>query len=58
MEKGYFDNFTGSVFKNLKIAFRYLKVEKCMAIQEFYQRFYVREENINIITLLPENFVI
>ena len=53
-EKGYYDNFTGSVFKIIKSAFRYLKKEKCMEVQEFYQSFYVREENISIITLLPE----
>ena len=53
-EKGCYDNFTGTVFKIIKSAFYYLKNEKCIAIQEFYESFYVRSENINIITLLPE----
>lgn len=43
-EKGYFDNFTGFAFKNIKSAFRYLKNEKCLVMQEFYESFYVREE--------------
>ncbi len=53
-EKGYYDNFSGFVFKTIKSAFWYLKNEKCLAMQEFYESFYVRNENINIITLLPE----
>jgi len=53
-EKGYYDNFTGSVFKIIKSAFNYFKKEKCMPIQEYGEHFYVREEHINIITLLPE----
>ena len=56
-EKGYFDNFTGFAFKNIKSAFRYLKNEKCVALQEFYESFYIREENISIISLLPEQYV-
>jgi hypothetical protein len=53
-EKGYNDNYTGCVFKIIKAAFNYLRKEKCMAIQECYEHFYVRWENIAIITLLPE----
>ena len=53
-EKGYYDNFVGFTFKTLKSAFWYFKNEKCLAMQEFYESFYVREENIKIITLLPE----
>ena len=53
-EKGFYDNFTGSVFKIIKSVFLFLKRDKCMAIEDFYKGFYVREENINIITLLPE----
>ena len=53
-EKGYYDNFNGFVFKTIKSVFWYLKNEKCIALQEFYEHFYVRQENIKIITLLPE----
>ena len=53
-QKGYYDNYAGAAFKVIKCAFSYLRREKCMAIQECYESFYVREENIDIITLLPE----
>jgi site-specific recombinase XerD len=53
-QKGYYDNFTGSVFKIVKAAFSYLIKEKCLPIQECSAHFYVRWENIKIITLLPE----
>src|SRR5688500_17871641 len=53
-EKQYFDNYTGSVFKCLKCFFRYLQQEKLLLIQECYERFYVRKEEIKVIALLPE----
>lgn len=54
--QGYYDNFVGSVFKTLKCLFRYLKNEKCYLIQEAHKTFYVRREDIRIISLLPEQF--
>jgi hypothetical protein len=55
-EKGFYDNFTGSVFKTLKCFFRYLKSEKYLLIQDCYERFYVRKEDIRVIALLPEQY--
>ena len=55
-EKGFFDNFTGSIFKTLKTFFRYLKNEKYLLIQECYERFYVRKEDIRVVALLPEQY--
>lgn len=55
-EKGYYNNYVGSVFKSIKCFFRYLKNEKYLMIQECYERFYVRKENIRIISLLPEQY--
>lgn len=55
-EKGFFDNFTGSIFKTLKTFFRYLQNEKYLLIQECYERFYVRKEDIRVIALLPEQY--
>lgn len=55
-QKNCFDNYVGSVFKNIKCFFRYLRNEKGLALHEFYEGFYVRKEEIRIITLLPERF--
>ena len=55
-QKHYFDNYTGNVFKIIKCFFRYLRNEKFLVMPEFYESFYVRKEDIRIITLLPERF--
>jgi integrase len=55
-QKNYFDNFAGSVFKNLKCFFRYLQNDKYLLIQNCFEKFYVRKEEIRIISLLPEQF--
>lgn len=55
-EKKCFDNYVGCVFKVLKCFFRYLKNEKFLEFPEFYESFYVRKEDIRIISLLPERF--
>lgn len=54
--KGFYDNYVGSNFKNLKCFFRYLKNEKCFAIHDWCQLFYVKKEAIRIISLLPQQF--
>src|SRR5947209_13349722 len=54
--KGYFDNYVGHVIKVLKAFFHYLAAEKYLNILPFYKRFYVRREEIRIITLLPEQY--
>jgi integrase len=54
--KGFYDNYTGSIFKVLKCFFRYLKYEKYLLIQECYETFYVRKEDIRVIALLPEQY--
>lgn len=51
---GCHDNYCGHVFKLIKCFFRYMKNEKFIPIPGFYNRFYVRKEEIRIITLLPE----
>jgi hypothetical protein len=55
-EKGFYDNFVGSLFKVLKCFFRYLRNEKYLLIQECHERFYVRKEEIRVIALLPEQY--
>lgn len=49
-----YDNYTGQAFKHIKCFFRYLKNERMLNINDFYEGFYVRREKIRIITLLPE----
>lgn len=40
----------------LKCFFRYLRNEKFLGLLEFYESFYVRHEEIRIISLMPERF--
>jgi site-specific recombinase XerD len=53
-QKGCYDNYTGSVIKMIKIFFNYLKNEKLLPIGDFHKHFYVAKEEVEIITLLPE----
>ena len=55
-KKGCHDNYCGHIFKHIKCFFRYMKNERFLAIPECYKRFYVRKEEIGIVTLLPERF--
>ena len=55
-EKGFYDNYVGSLFKILKCFFRYLKNDKYLLLPECYERFYVRKEEIRVIALLPEQY--
>lgn len=49
-----FDNYTGSVIKDIRTFFNYLLKEQNLYIGNFHQQFYVRKEDIQIITLQPE----
>jgi integrase len=57
---GHFDNYVGNNIKMLRVFFNYLNQENGMKTGEFHKLFYVRKEEIPIITLLPEqlNFLI
>ncbi len=55
-EKNYFDNYAGLMFKNIKSFFRYLRNDKFLPLYECYETFYVRREEIRVISLLPEQF--
>jgi len=52
--KGCYDNYIGMVFKNIRVFFNYLKKEKLLSVGEFHKSFYVRKEEIPIITLMPQ----
>jgi integrase len=55
-----FDNYVGSNIKRLRAFFNYLNEEKELQVGSFHKSFYTRAEEIEIITLLPEqlNFLI
>lgn len=56
----HFDNYVGQNIKNIKALFNYLNNGLLLGIGEFHKSFYVRNEQIPIVTLLPEelNFLI
>lgn len=49
-----YDNYAGSVIKDIRTFFNYLIRERNLAIGNFHQQFYVYKEDIQILTLLPE----
>lgn len=55
-----YDNYVGSNIKRLRAFFNYLSAQKDMNVGSFHKRFYAFAEDIEIITLLPEqlNFLI
>lgn len=56
----YYDNYVGNNIKMLRVFFNYLNTEAGILTGDFHKNFYVRKEEIPIITLLPEqlNFLI
>jgi integrase len=50
----HFDNYVGSVMKVIRAFFGYLEKSLLLQVGVFYKQFYVRKEEIPIITLLPE----
>jgi integrase len=57
---GYFDNYVGHNIKNIRVFFNYCNKTLLYDIGDFHKSFYVRKEEIPIVTLLPEelNFLI
>jgi integrase len=55
-----FDNYVGSNIKRLRAFFNYLNEERELNVGNFHKSFYAHNEEIEIITLLPEqlNFLI
>src|SRR5215471_1340718 len=48
-----FDNYVGNVFKIIRTFFLYLNKEKLIITGDFYKSFFVRKEDIPILTLEP-----
>lgn len=57
---GHFDNYVGQTLKIVRTFFNYLNKEHLMGVGEFHKMFFVRKEDVPVITLLPEelNFLI
>lgn len=57
---GHFDNYAGANIKNIRTFFGYLNKNLLLQTGDFYKQFYVRKEDVSIVTLLPEelNFLI
>lgn len=57
---GHFDNYVGANMKMLRTFFNYLNNEKGLRVGNFHKSFYVRNEEISIVVLSPEqlNFLI
>lgn len=53
---GFFDNYAGGAFKNLKIFFNYLNKDLALGVGDFHKTFYVQKEEIAIFPLMPEEF--
>ena len=55
-----FDNYVGSVIKDIRTFFNYLLVEKSIPVGNYHKHFLVVHENINILVIEPEqlNFLI
>jgi integrase len=51
---GHYDNYVGQTVKNIRAFFSWLKTEKGINCGDFYKQFYVRKEEIPIITLTKE----
>ena len=49
-----YDNYTGSVMKDIRVFFNYLITEKNLSIGNYHKKFYVCKEDIEIVTLQPE----
>ena len=49
-----YDNYTGSVIKDVRTFFNYLITEKNIPIGNYHKKFYVYKEDIGIVTLQPE----
>ncbi|HMJ46879.1 MAG TPA: tyrosine-type recombinase/integrase [Ferruginibacter sp.] len=59
-EKNCYDNYVGMITKTIRVFFGYLNRELGIVTGDFYKSFYVCQEEIPIITLMPEqlNFLI
>ena len=55
-DQHHYDNYVGQVIKNLRVFFNWLKTEKGIFAGDFHKDFYVRKEEVPIITLSKEQF--
>lgn len=53
-----YDNYAGSVIKDIRTFFNYLITEKNLLIGNYHKKFYIYKEDIEIITLQPDDCII
>ena len=52
-EKNCYDNYVGNVIKIIRVFFNYLNKEKLIFTGDFFKSFYIKREEVPIITLQP-----
>lgn len=59
-DRGHFDNYVGQTIKIVRTFFNYLNKDLMMGIGDFHKLFFVRKEDLSVLTLMPEelNFLI
>lgn len=53
-DKGYFDNYVGSLIKHIRSFFHYLEKERDISIGNYLRYFHVLSEDIQIVALRPD----
>lgn len=53
-ERNCFDNYVGMVFKTIRTFFNYLRKDRLIVVGDFHQHFYIKKEEVPIVTLMPE----
>lgn len=53
-ERNCFDNYVGMVFKTIRTFFNYLRKDRLIAVGDFHQHFYIKREEVPIVTLMPD----
>ena len=53
-DKHCFDNYVGGMMKAIRTFLIYLEKEKLLMVGDFYKLLYIKREEVDIITLLPE----
>ena len=59
-DRGHYDNYVGQTLKVVRTFFNYLNKEQMLGVGDFHKLFFVRKEEVPVLTLLPEelNFLI
>jgi integrase len=53
-KQGHFDNYVGSIIKNIRVFFNYLNIELNFNVGNYHKNFHVPKEDIPIVVLSPD----